>query len=237
MDLLFDLDGTLTEPARGIILCFQHALQKLGRASPDADTLKRYIGPPLRGTFAELLATHDATLIEVAIGHFRERFSATGMFENEVYPGVSEGLAALLEGGHRLWVATSKPEVYARQIVAHFGLVGYFEQVYGAELSGKNGEKSVLIGYMLERERLDPRRTWMIGDRALDIHGGRANGTRTAGVLWGFGSEDELRGAGPDLLAASMPELVTGLQGGLDDGRQPGAGERCARETGPAGSC
>jgi phosphoglycolate phosphatase len=214
MDLLFDLDGTLTEPARGILLCFQHALQKLGRAAPDSDTLKRYIGPPLRGTFAELLATQDAALIEVAVGHFRERFSEAGMFENEVYPGVSDGLAALLEGGHRLWIATSKPEVYARQIVAHFGLMGYFQQIYGAELSGANGDKAVLIRYMLEREQIDPRRAWMIGDRAIDIHGGRANGTRTAGVLWGFGSADELSGAGPDLLVGSMSELVTGLQGG-----------------------
>lgn len=217
MDLLFDLDGTLTEPARGIILCFQHALQKLGRASPDNETLKRYIGPPLRGTFAELLATQDAALVEVAIGHFRERFSEAGMFENEVYPGVAAGLEALLEGGHRLWIATSKPAVYARQIVAHFGLAGYFRHVYGAELSGANGEKAVLIRYMLEREQIDPGGAWMIGDRALDIHGGRASGTRTAGVLWGFGSEEELRGAAPDLLAASMPELVIGLLGGAGD--------------------
>lgn len=211
MDLLFDLDGTLTEPARGIILCFEHALQKLGRVSPHADTLRSYIGPPLRGTFAELLATDDAALIEEAVGHFRERFSAAGMFENEVYPGVAVGLATLLERGHRLFIVTSKPEVYARQIVAHFGLIDHFHHVYGAELSGHLGEKAALIKHMIEAERVDPRQAWMIGDRALDILGGRASGTRTAGVLWGFGSEDELRGAGPDLLASSMPELVEGL--------------------------
>ncbi|WP_437599259.1 HAD hydrolase-like protein [Sorangium sp. So ce590] len=211
MDLLFDLDGTLTEPALGIILCFQHALQKMGRAAPDAGRLRRLIGPPLRSGLAELLATDDAALIEEALGHFRERFATTGMFENEVYPDVPAGLAGLGAAGHRLWVVTSKPGVYAQRIVEHFGLARHFRDVYGAELSGERSEKGELIRHVLEREGLDPRRTWMIGDRRFDVAGGRANGTSTVGVLWGHGSEEELRGAGADRVVASVAELLACL--------------------------
>lgn len=212
MDLFFDLDGTLTDPARGITLCFQHAFRALGRTPPEDEILVRYIGPPLRSIFVELLATDEAAVVDAAIAHFRERFSAAGMYENEVYPGVPEGLAALRDAGHRMWVVTSKPEVYARQIVQHFGLAAHFERVYGPELSGRHAEKAALIAHVLESERLDPGRACMIGDRALDITGGRANGTRTVGVAWGFGSEHELREAGPDALVRSMAALVEYFQ-------------------------
>jgi phosphoglycolate phosphatase len=111
LDLFFDLDGTLTDPARGITLCLQHALLALGRQAPPLEHLRRYIGPPLRGTFVDLLATDEHAVIEAAIGHYRERFSAVGLYENEVYPDVPKGLAALREAGHRLWVVTSKPGV------------------------------------------------------------------------------------------------------------------------------
>jgi phosphoglycolate phosphatase len=208
MDLFFDLDGTLTDPARGIVLCFQHAFRAMGAAAPPAEELVRYIGPPLRDTLATLLATGDAAVIEAAIAHFRQRFAAEGMYENEVYPGVPEGLAKLRRAGHRMWVVTSKPEVYARQIVAHFGLAPHFERVHGPELSGLRAEKEAMIAHVLEREGLDPAATCMIGDRALDITGGRANGTRTVGVAWGYGSEDELREARPDRLVRSMAELL-----------------------------
>ena len=212
MDLLFDLDGTLTDPARGLTSCFQHAFRALGRTPPEAGSLVRYIGPPLRGTFVELLATDDTAIIDAAVAHFRERFSATGMYENEVYPDVPAGLAALCDAGHRMWVVTSKPEVYARQIVEHFGLAGFFERVYGSRIEGLHAEKAALITHVLERERLDPGRTWMIGDRALDIAGGRANGTGTVGVSWGYGSEDELREARPDVLVRSMAALVESFE-------------------------
>lgn len=213
-DLFFDLDGTLTDPARGITLCFQHTLRWMGRPAPDTADLLRYIGPPLRGTLAHLLATDDAEVIEAAIAHYRERFAATGMYENEVYPDVPPGLATLRAAGHRMWVVTSKPEVYARKILEHFGLMEYFREVYGPDLGGRFAEKTALIAHVLEREGLDPAGVWMIGDRVYDIHGGRTNGTRTAGVSWGYGSEDELRTAGADVLVTSMSALVAHLGAG-----------------------
>jgi phosphoglycolate phosphatase len=207
MDLLFDLDGTLTDSARGITLCLRHALLALGRPAPPLEDLRHYVGPPLRATFADLLATDERAVIEAAVAHYRERFSAVGLYENEPYRDVPEGLATLREAGHRLWVVTSKPEPYARRIVEHFGLALLFRGVYGSELSGERADKTELIAHVLGSEQLDPARTRMIGDRAEDIRGGRANGTGTIGVLWGYGSEAELRKAEPDVIVDSMAGL------------------------------
>jgi phosphoglycolate phosphatase len=211
MELLFDLDGTLTDPVLGITRSIQHALVKLGRVAPETAALARYVGPPLRATFAELLDDDDPALVAQAVALYRERFSEIGLYENAVYPEVPPALAALVEAGHRLWVVTSKPHVYARRIVAHFGLRGWFTDIYGSELDGHNTDKVDLIRVVLANERLPPAQTWMIGDRALDVRGGRENGTRTAGVLWGYGSEDELRAAGPDLVLPRLGHLVDHL--------------------------
>src|SRR5262245_47706652 len=191
MDLLFDVDGTLTDPERGNTRCITHELNSLGRPSPPLDSLRRYIGPPLRGTFAELLETENEAIVDAALGCYRERFVEVGMFENELYGDIPSGLATLRERDHRLWVATSKPEVYARRIIEHFELSALFQDIYGSELSGERANKRDLIAHILERERLDPSDVWMIGDRVHDIVGGRANNTRTMGVLWGYGSEEE----------------------------------------------
>jgi phosphoglycolate phosphatase len=208
MNLLFDLDGTLTDPVVGITTCIQHALRQLGRDPPERSELARYIGPPLRATFAELLATDDQSLVQQAMVWYRERFEAVGMFENEVYPDVPAGLESLVASGHRLFVATSKPRVFAERIVAHFDLSAHFVAVYGSELDGRNSNKVDLIQCVLEHEFLVPTDTWMIGDRAPDIHGGRANGVRTIGVLWGYGSHEELRAAHADHLVHDMSQIV-----------------------------
>jgi phosphoglycolate phosphatase len=216
MELFFDLDGTLTDPERGITQCITYALSSLGRPSPPIAFLRRYIGPPLRGTFAELLGTTDESAIDAALGWYRRRFVEVGMYENEVYSDVPSGLATLRERGHRLWVTTSKPEVYARRILEHFELTVLFHEIYGSELSGKHANKGALIAHILERERLEPSDVWMIGDRGHDIIGGRANNTRTMGVLWGYGSEEELLSAKPDCLADSIATLI-----GLVDATPP----------------
>jgi len=208
MELFFDVDGTLTNPESGITRCIAHALNSLDRPSPPTDLLRRYIGPPLRGTFAELLGTDDELTIDAALAYYRERFVAVGMYENEVYHDVPHGLAALRERGHRLWVATSKPAIYARPILEHFNLSLLFQEIYGSELSGERADKGTLIAHMLKRERLDPSDVYMIGDRAHDIVGGRANNTRTMAVLWGYGSEEELLNAKPDCVAESMAVLI-----------------------------
>jgi phosphoglycolate phosphatase len=216
MELFFDLDGTLTNPESGITRCIAHALNSLDRPSPPTDLLRRYIGPPLRGTFAELLGTEDERTINAALAYYRERFVAVGMYENELYPEVPAGLATLRARGHRLWVATSKPAVYARSILEHFNLSFFFQEIYGSELSGERADKGALIAHIIERERLDPSDVCMIGDRAHDVVGGRANNTRTIAVLWGYGSEEELLRATPDCVADSMTTLI-----GLVDTRPP----------------
>ena len=212
MNLLFDLDGTLTDPVVGITRCIQHALRKLGQTPAAEQELARFVGPPLRGTFATLLGTTDEALLSRAIDLYRERFESIGMLENKVYPDVTATLDRLAAEGHRIWVATSKPRVYARSILGYFGLEGRIHGIYGSELDGRNTEKADLIREILRNERLLAPETWMIGDRAQDIRGGRANGTRTAGALWGYGTEEELRSERPDALVRSIRDLPDQLK-------------------------
>jgi phosphoglycolate phosphatase len=131
---------------------------------------------------------------------------------NVVYPDVVEGLGELAADGHRLWVVTSKPQIYARRIIEYFGLGSHFRAVYGSELDGRNADKADLIRTVLEKEKMRSGHTWMIGDRAHDVRGGRRNGVRTVGVLWGYGSEEELRAEEPDLLIHRMSDLPAHLR-------------------------
>lgn len=164
------------------------------------------MGPPLRGTFAQLLGDSDPELLDRAIGLYRERFVSVGMFENAVYPHVAAGLRRLTSGGHRLWVVTSKPHVYARKILSHFSLSDAFVAVYGSELSGENSDKAELIRHVLCRERFEAE-PGMVGDRRHDIEAAHANKLLGVGVLWGYGSRAELEAAGADMLVESMDQL------------------------------
>lgn len=208
MHLLFDLDGTLTDPKTGILNCFRYALEELGCAPPAEAELERHIGPPIHQTFRELIGTDDAILIEEAIRHYRVRFSSTGLFENALYDGIPEALEQLRSAGARLYLATSKPAVYAERIVDHFGLRGYFHALYGSELDGTRGEKKDLIAWILGQENLSYDRCRMIGDREYDAFGALANGVMPLGVLWGYGSEEELRAAGCVALYERPEELA-----------------------------
>ncbi len=204
--LLIDLDGTLSDPADGITLCLQYALEKLGRTPPAREKLLRFIGPPLLDNMLELLG--EEKLAQKGVELDRARFSTKGLFENRVYPGIPETLSALRQRGHELYVATSKPQVFAERVLDHFGLRDSFAGVYGPELDGTRNHKPELIAYALEREALDPAETWMIGDRLHDIRGARANGLRSIGVLWGFGSREELLDAGATALVAQPEEIL-----------------------------
>jgi len=197
--LLFDLDGTLTDPKEGIIASFVYALDRLGRRDLTPANMDWCIGPPLRESFARLLDTADPDLVERAVSLFREYFATTGLFENFVYPEIVETLE-LLRKNFRLVIATSKPVVYARQILEKFELAGYFEAVYGAELDGRNTNKGELIGFILEREQLLPGQVIMIGDREHDILGAKRNSVIAGGVTYGYGSAEELTGAGATFL-------------------------------------
>lgn len=208
--LLFDLDGTLTDSRPGIVACIRHALTRMATGAPPGDdAMLACLGPPLRESFARLLATDDPQVIDRAIAHFRERFDDIGWRENNVYPGIADTLAALAARGHRMMVCTSKPGVYARRIVAHFGLDGVFTAVYGSGLDGALDDKRDLLAHLIGREGVDPSHTQMIGDRHHDVRAARANATSAIGVLWGYGSRDELADA--DRLVATPAELAGAL--------------------------
>ena len=209
--VFFDLDGTLTDPKPGITACIRHALTGLGRPAPPVDDLLWCIGPPLPKTFATLLATTDDTLVWRAMALYRERFGTVGLFENALYPGIPDAVAAVRAAGFSTYVMTSKPHVYATRIVEHFGLASLFDRVYGSELDGTRVDKGELIAYALAQEQLDPARVVMIGDREHDAIGARRCGVRAIGVTYGYGTENELRAQGAELIAhepAAIPALV-----------------------------
>lgn len=208
--LLFDLDGTLTDPREGITRCLQHGLEQLGRSFPDQAELVQYIGPPLRWTFPRLLGTDDTELVDAAVRHYRQRYTDVGLFENTVYPGIPELLASLQQDGFELIVVTCKPTIYADRIIQHFGLDSYFTGVFGPQLDGRFDDKTELVSHVLTERALKPQRTVMIGDRATDIAAGKANGTRTLAVTYGFGSLDELVAAAPEKICDS-PAGIAGL--------------------------
>jgi len=209
--LLFDLDGTLTDPRPGIVRCMRHALERLRAACPSDDVLASFIGPSLRGTFATLLETSDRALVERALALYREQYEDTGLFENSVYGGVVEMLDHASRAASATFVATLKPKPYADRIVDRFGLAPYFSGVYGSELEGKFDDKAELLAELLAAENIAPASAVMIGDRAGDILAARANGIRSIGVLWGYGSTSELTDARADLLCISPDELVSCL--------------------------
>lgn len=210
MNVLFDLDGTLTDPREGIVGCLKHALRGLGRPSPPDADLARFIGPPLRETFASLLGSASPEAIDDAVALYRERFAATGIFENVVYPDAPPVLAELQALGMTLYVATAKPQLFAERIVDHFGLARFFHRVYGSELDGTRAVKRELIAYILRRESLSPHTTVMVGDRAHDVRGAVAHGVLPIGVLWGYGAREELTAAGATVLCA-QPAMLTAL--------------------------
>jgi phosphoglycolate phosphatase len=207
MDVIFDLDGTLTDPGVGITRCIQHALAVLGRPAPGTNELRRFVGPPLRDAFGELLCSGDEWLITEAVAHYRERFEAFGMFENVVYPDIPDALRDLRRQGHRLWVATSKPEPYARRILEHFNLASCFERIYGSDLSGRNSDKGELLQSVLTQEGLNPSNACMVGDRAHDVLGARQNRVTSVAILWGYGTLEELESVIPDRIVRSTTEL------------------------------
>lgn len=206
--LFFDLDGTLTDPAPGITACLAYALRQLGHAAPSTGELRRYIGPPLREAFAELLKTEDTATIEAAVRAYRERFSSVGLFENSVYPGVERSLEQLGADGFVLSVVTSKPTVYADRIIDHFRLRRFFEHVYGAELSGELSRKSDLIAGALRGRAIESSSAGMIGDREHDILGAVARDVSAIGVTWGYGTAEELRRAGASSVIDTVEQLV-----------------------------
>ena len=209
--LLFDLDGTLTDNFEGIANCIRYALTRLDVPHPDPDALRACVGPPLRETLPRLLGTNDAATTERAIALYRERFSELGWRENAVYEGVPDMLAAAALVSPRVYLCTTKPQVYAERIVAHFGLAGFLAGVYGTSLDGRFDDKADLLAHLLAREGLEGRHCLMIGDRKHDIRAAQRNGARAMGVLWGYGSLAELTEAGAETLLAAPADFSRAL--------------------------
>ena len=202
--LLVDLDGTLTDPAEGIVGCFRLALEALGRPAPPAADLTWIIGPPLRRSFAGFLDGADP---DEALAIYRSRYATEGLFEATVYDGVREALAALTGAGARLILCTAKPQVYAIAILRRFDLDRFFQAAYGAELDGRLEDKGDLIAHILGERGLDAGDCVMWGDRKHDVVAARRHAIPTIGAVWGYGGEQELREAEAAALCAHPSEV------------------------------
>ena len=206
--LLFDLDGTLTDPAEGITNSVIYALEKFGITIEDRRELFAYIGPPLTDSFIRYHGL-TAAQAEQALGYYREYFGVKGLFENIPYEGILSFLKALQEEGYTLLVATSKPEEFTVQILQHFSLDSYFSFVAGNTLDESRPTKASVIAYLREKyPDICESNALMIGDRKYDVEGAKEQGLRSIGVLYGYGSYEELAQAGATAIVSDLNELM-----------------------------
>jgi len=208
MNVLFDLDGTLSDPRQGIEASMRHAISTLGLQAREGVSIASLIGSPIRRSFEALLPAPTGDLIEAAVAAYRERYAAIGLFENELYEGVPEALVSLRGQGARLFLATMKPVVFAERILAHFGLDEAIESVHGSRLDSVASDKTEIVEEALSANSLRAEETVMVGDRHYDMSAAVRNGVFPAGVLWGYGSREELLGAGARRLLASPRQLA-----------------------------
>ena len=206
--ILFDLDGTLTDPALGITNSVAHALSKWDISVSDRSELFKFIGPPLLDSFAEYYGFSDEQS-RLALKYYREYFTDRGMFENRVYEGIPELLSNLKAQGKQLIVATSKPEEFAVRILQHFKLDGYFDFIGGASMDETRVKKADVIQYALDTCNINNKASVvMVGDRHHDIDGAKLCGLPSIGVTYGYGSIDELKDAGADFIALSVEDIL-----------------------------
>ena len=203
--IFFDLDGTLTDSGEGIMNCAELALRHFGLPVPSREEMRVFVGPPLDQTFIKFGVPADKA--DEAIRVFRSRYTTIGKFENFPYPGIAQTLQTLKEQGHRLFVATSKPEILANEVLSHFDLDRHFEQIAGATLDGSRSHKADVITYLLSLTG-DVGQTIMVGDTAFDVIGAAAHGIPTIGVSWGYGEVADMEKAGAIAIAHTMNELV-----------------------------
>ena len=204
--ILFDLDGTLTDSGEGIINCAILALNHFGLPVPDRETLRVFVGPPLDETFIKFGVPADKT--DEAIRVYRSRYTTVGKFENVPYPGIEALLQKLTNKGHKLYVATSKPEAMSIEILEKFGLAKYFTLICGATLDGSRSKKADIISYLLEKAG-GADNAIMVGDTAYDVIGAKAHGMPAIGVSWGYGEVKDMEDAGATAIAHTMEELFS----------------------------
>jgi len=208
-NIIFDLDGTMVDSVVGITNSIIYALQKYDIEIPNEDELKKFIGPPLIDSFQELYGFSREEAM-TAFEYYRDYYRAKGIFECSVFPGIEDLLKSLKENGKNLMVATAKVEQYANIVLEHFGLTEYFTCVAGSNLDGTRAHKDEIILSVLERCRItDREHTLMIGDRMHDILGAKYASIDSIGVLFGYGTKEELEDAGADIIAASVDDLKT----------------------------
>ena len=203
--ILFDLDGTLTDSGEGIINCAILALEHFHLPIPDRETLRVFVGPPLHETFIKFGVPADKAAEAVAV--YRSRYIPIGMFENAPYPGIRELLETLKSQGHKLYVATSKPEWMAQDILKKFELDSYFDLICGATMDTSRTEKSQVIAYLLGQTG-EAEHTIMVGDTKYDVLGAAEHGIPTIGVAWGYGTVEDMQLAGAAAIATTTQELL-----------------------------
>lgn len=205
--ILFDLDGTLTDSAPGILNSVRHACRKLQLEIPDEATLRRFLGPPLPSSFRDYLHLNEQDTAR-AVEAFREYYPDKGIFENDVYPGIPELLSDLKAAGKTVVMATSKPEEFAKRIMEHFSLESYFDAICGASMDESRSDKDEVIAYALRTAGVtDLHHAVMVGDREHDVKGAAKNGLPCIGAVYGYGSAAELTAAGAVALADTVEEL------------------------------
>lgn len=202
--ILFDLDGTLTDSGEGIINCASLALRHYGIPVPDRETMRVFVGPPLRDTFFKFGVPEDK--LDEAVEVYRSRYIPIGKFENTPYPGIRDLLATLKSEGHKLYVATSKPEQMSMDILNKFELAQYFDLLAGATLDGSRDSKADVIAYLLQQTGSELEAI-MVGDTVYDIVGAAAHHMPAIGVSWGYGNVSEMENAGAKAIAHTMDEL------------------------------
>ncbi|MBD5130992.1 MAG: HAD family hydrolase [Clostridiales bacterium] len=205
--ILFDLDGTLTDSFDGVGNSILYAMKKLGRTLPDKQSLRWCLGPPIKESFLKLVDGDEKAANE-GVRLYREYYSDRGLFENRVYDGIPEVLSELQDMGKRLIVATSKPEVFSKRILEKFKLSQYFNFVAAASLDSSRTQKYQVIDYAITEKRLTISKTVMVGDRHHDIDGANMYGIKSIGVLYGYGTEEELESAGADFIAPTPNDIV-----------------------------
>lgn len=204
--ILWDLDGTLTDPKEGILRCIQYALEKVGLSTPPLESLTWCIGPPLADSFYQLSPGASKTEVNLLINHYRERFSTHGIYENRAYPFIADILGEM-KNSKKQFLATSKPHMFANRILNHFEIAMYFTGVFGSELDGQRSDKAELIEYILKKENIAPEDVFMIGDRKHDVIGALKNNVTSIGITWGYGGMPELQEAGAHHIFESPADL------------------------------
>jgi phosphoglycolate phosphatase len=205
-NILFDLDGTLTDPRKGIINSIIYALEKLAIEEDNIHELESFIGPPLRESFMSRYNLSES-LADKAITLYREYFAIKGIFENVIYPGVPDLLESLFNQKYHLFVATSKPTIFAEKIIGHFNFNKYFIDVVGSNLDNTRTDKAEIIAHLISAHRLQAESTIMVGDRKHDITGAKTNLIKSVAVTYGYGSLDELTLHEPDFIVNNCTEL------------------------------